>query len=143
MIVLDITEQQKQLFDAVNILIDNQLTKENTTNTRIGLMLTDPVDGQTQVMLSGVQTTCLVSENMLYWVQKGDVVSIQDLYNDGKNLYVVGKMGNEMDEPSLVFANQYDDKIYSGVDGMFDDELNEKITHGMVGEEWKDDNTQS
>ena len=48
-----------------------------------------------------------------------------------------------MDEPSLVFANQYDDKIYSGVDGMFDDELDEKITHGMVGEEWKDDNTQS
>ena len=64
--VLEITEQQKQLFDAVNILIDNQLTKENTTNTRIGLMLTDPVDGQAQVMLSGVQTTCFVSENMLY-----------------------------------------------------------------------------
>ena len=93
--VLEITEQQKQLFDAVNILIDNQLT------------------------------------------------SVQDLYNDGNNLYVIGKMGNEMDEPSLVFANQYDDKIYSGVDGMFDDELDEKITHGMVGEEWKDDNTQS
>lgn len=121
---------QKNFIDAVNKQVDIELSKQTTTKTIVGVIDDEPTDDyKIKVKINDSVYTCNLPYNMRPWIQTGDVVTVQDLYNNKSSLMVVSKIGNTMDTPSLVFVDD-NDKIISGVDGIFDEE--ERINHATI-----------
>ena len=117
-------EMQKILIDSIENVVVANIKKINTTNSTIGIIKEVPLGYDAVVEINEERFECLLPENLHSWIQKGDIVIVQDLYNDGRKLVVTGKVGETQESPSLVFYDEDSEKIISGVDGAFDNDGN-------------------
>lgn len=115
-------EMQKILIDSIENVVQANIKKINTTNSTIGIVKEIPLGYDTVVEINEERFECLMPEHMHSWIQKGDIVIVQDLYNDGRKLVVTGKVGETQESPSLVFYDEEQERIISGVDGAFEGE---------------------
>ena len=63
-------------------------------------------------------------EHLHSWIQKDDIVVIQDLYGDGSKKVVTGKTGSRNTSPSLVFYDDETNMNISGVEVVYDEKGN-------------------
>lgn len=115
---MEVYEIQKQIFDSIQNAVDSRISELNTTNSTVGIVEETPQGFDCKVILNGNSVMCSLPEHLHSWVQKDDVVIVQDLYNNNQNRVVVGKTGQVSKSPSLVFEDS-SGKLASGVDGIF------------------------
>lgn len=126
-------ESQKQVIKAIETIVDSRLSGLVRTTTQFGVVLEDPEGFSVKVKTDKGNLTCILQEDLHTWIQKDDVVIVQDLYGDGRKLTVTGKTGHTRTaDPSLVFYNPETGHNESGVDGVFEDGM--KITYATVDE---------
>ena len=115
---MEVYEIQKQIFDSIQNAVDSRISELNTTNSTVGIVEETPQGFDCKVVLNGNSVMCSLPEHLHSWVQKDDVVIVQDLYNNNQNRVVIGKTGQVLKSPSLVFEDN-SGKLASGVDGIF------------------------
>ena len=124
---------QRSIVKAVDTLIEERLERDNKTRSEIGIVVDEPTGFSASVKILEQIYDCILPEHLHSWIQKNDVVIIQDRMNNGQRV-IVGKTGDYLQEPSLVFHDEEQDILISGRDGIFD--ANEKMgTQGTVDEE--------
>lgn len=124
------TEVQKKIIEAVEKIVDKKVSTTNSVNNKIGVVSMEPNGYDCFVKMDDVEYQCVLPEHLQTWIQKGDIVIVQDLYGNGQKYTVTGKTGSTMQSPSLVFSTA-DGKNISGRDGIFNN--NEKLdTAGTV-----------
>lgn len=121
---------QRQAIDAIGKVVDSKLVDFNHTRSDIGVVTEDPRGFDAKVKIGKDVVSCTVSEHLHSWIQKDDIVTIQDLYGDGQKRLIIGKISQIQDTPSLVFYDPETDKNISGRDGIF--EGDDKINYGTV-----------
>lgn len=121
---------QKQIVDAIEQVVDLKLAKQKTTSSRIGIVKEDPVGFEAKVSIGEDVYDCTLPEHLHTWIQKGDVVIVQDLYADGSRLMITGKTGSTMETPSLVFFEG--EHAISGVDVVIDGNGEKIDTAGTI-----------
>lgn len=114
----------KILVDSVDQIVSARVSSITTTNSIIGVVSENPDGFNCKVKIKMDEVTCIIPEHLHSWIQKDDIVIIQDLYNDGQKRMITGKTGQLQSSPSLVFYDKDEDKNTSGVDGLFDKEDN-------------------
>ena len=114
-------EAQKILIDSIQNIVDASINRINTTNSVLGVVVERPLGYDAIVEMNGERFSCLLPENLHSWIQKNDIVIVQDLYNDGRKLVITGKTGVRQETPSLVFEDEQQGKLISGVDAIFDE----------------------
>lgn len=123
---------QESIIRAISTLVDQRVKAHTTTNSMIGVVVQDPVSFRVDVRINEDVHNCMIAEHLHHWIQKDDVVVVQDLYNDYKKLLITGKTGHTQKKPQLVFGDgRNPDNHISGVDGVFDESGN-KITYAIV-----------
>ena len=110
---------QKKIVDSISVAVESELSNFNTTNSTIGVVKETPANFKVEV--KGEDIDCLLPEHLHSWIEKGDIVIIQDLYNNGQKRIVVGKTGQLSEDPALVFEDGSVGKLMSGVSGIFDE----------------------
>lgn len=104
---------QDSLLEAINIIVSDSIKKTKYTSSSIGkvksVALPDCV-----VSLVNNDITCVLPEHLHDWIQKGDIVIVQDLYNDNTKKAVVGKVGATT-TTAFVMSNEAIGKNVSGV----------------------------
>lgn len=124
---------QKLLIDAIETIVDRKLDNYNSTTSVIGVLVEDPDEFTGKVKIVDDIFTCTIPEYLHTWLQKDDVVIVQDLFNDGRKKTIIGKTGKtRVTDPSLVFYR--DGHNYYGVDGVFNEDTDEKISYATVEE---------
>ena len=123
-------DAQRQAIHAIEKVIDSKMSTFNHTRSEIGVVTEDPRGFDAKVKIGKDIVSCTVSEHLHSWIQKDDIVTIQDLYGDGQKRLIVGKMNQIQNSPSLVFYDPETDKNISGRDGIF--EGDDKINYGTV-----------
>lgn len=116
------TELQEKIIETVETIVDYKIRNFTTPSNTIGVVREEPNGFDCLVKINQDEITCLLPEHLQTWIQKGDVVLIQDLYGDGSRYTVTGKTGSVMESPQLVFTDEETGRNISGVDGIFDDE---------------------
>lgn len=105
---------QDSLLEAIDIMVSDSIKKAKYTSSTIGkvksVKLPDCV-----VTLADNEVTCVLPEHLHNWIQKDDIVIVQDLYNDNSKKTVVGKVGSSR-PVSLVIFDEAVGKDISGVD---------------------------
>lgn len=129
---METSQIQKMLADSISKAVDIKLSSFQTTNSTVGLVLDEPIGFECTVKVGVNEYLCSIPEHLHSWIQKDDVVIIQDLYNDGRKRMIIGKTGQVQKSPSLVFADPETDKNMSGVDGIFDEKGDKLDTCGTV-----------
>ena len=126
-------EMQGKIIETIDSIVKHRINEYATPSNRIGVVIEEP-EGFDCIVKSGIDTiTCLLPEHLQTWIQKNDVVLIQDLYGDGSRYTITGKTGSTMETPQLVFSDQETGKNISGVDGIFDKETGERLnTAGTI-----------
>lgn len=128
-------DAQKKILDAISVVVKAEMEKQTTTNSIIGFVIADPIGFDCTVNVGGQEYACQVPEHLHSWIQKDDIVIIQDLYGDGSKKVVTGKTGSRNASPSLVFYDESVGKNVSGVDVVYDEMGNVKMdTFGTVTE---------
>ncbi|MEX3625173.1 hypothetical protein [Viridibacillus arvi] len=104
---------QDSLLEAIDIMVSDSVKKTKYTSSTIGkvksITLPDCI-----VSLPDNEITCVIPEHLHDWIQKDDIVIVQDLYNDNTKKAVVGKVGSSR-PVSLVM---YDVELGRGVSGV-------------------------
>ena len=119
---------QDSLLEAINIMVTDSIKRTKYTSSSIGkvkqVKLPDCV-----VTLANNEVTCVLPEHLHDWIQKDDIVIVQDLYNDNTKKAVVGKVGSSR-PVSFVMFDESKGKSVSGVDttedpstGKIDDDI--------------------
>lgn len=120
-------EQQKKvihqrIIESVDTLVGRRISEINTTNSTVGVVVENPSKKSVKVQIHDDIFDCMINEHLFHWIQKDDIVIVQDLHNDRKKMNVVGKTGHIYNEPQLVFEDPRAKGNYvSGVDGVFDE----------------------
>lgn len=126
-------EVQKSIVTSIKAVVDAEIGKINTTSSQIGTILEDPSGFDCRVKIGIEEYTCQLPEHLHTWIQKDDIVIVQDLYGNGAKKVVTGKTGSTNKGSSLVFYSEEENKLIGGVDAIFDEEGNEKLnTYGTV-----------
>lgn len=89
---------QKAFVDSVNTLIDKKIKSNNTTTSKIGIVQGIPSGFSVDVKVGENSYLCSIPEHLHTWIFEGDVVTIQDLYNNGQNRVIVSKQGSIYDD---------------------------------------------
>ena len=89
---------QKAFVDSVNTLIDKKIKSNNTTTSKIGIVQGVPSGFSVDVKVGENSYLCSIPEHLHTWIFEGDVVTIQDLYNNGQNRVIVSKQGSIYDD---------------------------------------------
>lgn len=126
-------EIQNNILKAVDKMVEMRLKKSKKTTSKIGLVLEEPEGYKVRVSINGNTYSCHLPEHLHTWIQKDDIVIIQDLYDNGKQKMVTGKTGERHESPSLVFYDEETGRNISGRDGVFD-EKGRLDTYGTIGE---------
>lgn len=121
---------QKKMVDTIVSIVDAKLNRNTTTNSRFGYVVNDPEGFSAIVSINGEEYQCTLPEHLHTWVQKDDVVIIQDLFGNGSKLVITGKTGSRMETPQLVFFDE--DKAVSGVDVLIDEKGNKVNSAGTI-----------
>ncbi|MBS4462280.1 hypothetical protein JXA27_06875 [Aerococcaceae bacterium zg-B36] len=132
---MDANQAQEKLIQAIDVVVKSRLNNYQTTNSMIGVLTEDPVGFDCKVRINNEIIECSVPEHLHSWVQKDDIVIVQDLYNDGRKKLITGKTGQLQAHPSIVFEDPNKKKLISGRDGIFETSNDEKITYGAAIEE--------
>lgn len=128
-------DMQKNIISAIQEITRAEIGKKSTTSSKIGYVVDDPSGFDCKVSIGGQVVSCQLPEHLHSWVQKDDVVIIQDLYGDGSRKVVTGKTGSRNTEPSLVFHDEESGRNISGVDVVHDESGIGKLdTYGTVEE---------
>lgn len=120
-------EQQKKvihqrIIESVDTLVGRRISEINTTNSTVGVVVENPSKQSVKVQIHDDIFDCMINEHLFHWIQKDDIVIVQDLHNDRKKMNVVGKTGHISNDPQLVFEDPRAQGNYiSGVDGVFDE----------------------
>lgn len=124
---------QDKIIETIESIVNHRINEYSTPQNKIGVVVEEPDGFDCDVKIGLEVTTCLLPEHLQTWIQKGDVVLIQDLYGDGVRFTITGKTGSTMETPQLVFSDQESNKNISGVDGIFNEETGERLnTAGTV-----------
>lgn len=91
-------DAQKAFVDSVNTLIDKKIKSNNTTTSKIGVVQGVPSGFSVDVKVGENSYLCSIPEHLHTWIFEGDVVTIQDLYNNGQNRVIVSKQGSIYDD---------------------------------------------
>ena len=91
-------DAQKAFVDSVNTLIDKKIKSNNTTTSKIGIVQGVPSGFSVDVKVGENSYLCSIPEHLHTWIFEGDVVTIQDLYNNGQNRVIVSKQGSIYDD---------------------------------------------
>lgn len=91
-------DAQKAFVDSVNTLIDKKIKSNNTTTSKIGVVQGIPSGFSVDVKVGENSYLCSIPEHLHTWIFEGDVVTIQDLYNNGQNRVIVSKQGSIYDD---------------------------------------------
>lgn len=121
----EIEKAQQGIINSINTVVDRRLREMNTTSSMIGVVVEDPIGFEVRVRINQDIHKCIIGEHLHHWIQKDDVVVVQDLYNDKKKLTVIEKTGHLTLDPQLVFEDPRAKGNYvSGVDKVYDDDGN-------------------
>lgn len=112
---------QKGIIEAIKTVVESELGSSTTTSSKIGYVVENPSGYDCIVAIGGQNYSCQIPEHLHSWVQKDDVVIIQDLYGDGVKRVVTGKTGSRNSAPSLVFYDEEKERNVSGVDIIVDE----------------------
>lgn len=122
---------QDSLLDAIDIMVSDSIKKTKYTSSSIGkvksIALPDCV-----VSLVDNDVTCVLPEHLHDWIQKDDIVIIQDLYNDNMKKAVVGKVGSSR-STSFVMYNEAIGKSVSGV-VLTEDPITQQVNDDVIFE---------
>lgn len=111
----------------------SEVKNSKTTSSKIGYVVEDPSGFDCTVHIDGQDVSCTLTEHLHSWIQKDDVVIVQDLYGDGRNRIVTGKTGSRNTAPSIVFHDEGTGKNISGVDVIHDENgIGKMDTYGIV-----------
>lgn len=109
---------QKSILETIDILVADSIKKASYTSSAIGkvklVMLPECI-----VVLPDNEITCILPEHLHDWIQKDDIVIVQDLYNDNSKKAVVGKVGSSR-PTSFVMYDEAIGRSVSGVDATED-----------------------
>src|SRR5699024_11574516 len=98
------SDAKKAFVDSVNTLIDKKIKSNNTTTSKIGIVQGVPSGFSVDVKVGENSYLCSIPEHLHTWIFEGDVVTIQDLYNNGQNSVIVSKQDSIYDdEVKLLF----------------------------------------
>ena len=115
-------EMQNKLIDAMSGIVDYKISMLDLVNNKIGYVKYEPVGYQCIVQINKDEVECLLTEHLQTWIQKNDIVLVQDIYGTGDRMVVIGKTGSMMKTPSLVFYDEKIKKNIGGRDGVFQGE---------------------
>ncbi|WP_186318589.1 hypothetical protein [Bacillus pumilus] len=114
---------QDSLVEAINILIKEGLDTTKYTSSNIGLVKS--VKGFGCVAeVQGNDVDCVLMEHLHDWIQKDDIVIVQDLYNDNQKKAVIGKIGTSRPD-SFTILDTDKGKSVSGVEQLYDESTGE------------------
>lgn len=83
---------QRSLIEAIEILVDQTIKNTQYTSSHIGLV--KEVNGfDCVVEIFGSETTCKLAEHLHTLIKVGDMVLVQDLYNNNVKKFIVSKIG--------------------------------------------------
>ena len=126
-------ELQGKIIETIETIVDHRMKNGSTPVNRTGVVVKEPKGFDCHVQIGLDVVVCLLPEHLQTWIQKDDVVLVQDLYGDGSRFTVSGKTGSTLTSPQLVFADQDTNKNISGVDGIFNDQTGERLdTSGTI-----------
>lgn len=131
---MDTEGVQQAIVESIEQIVDSKLSSQSTTTSIIGVIMEEPKGFDVVVKINNEEHDATLPEHLHTWVQKDDVVILNDLYGDGRLLMVSGKTGSIQKSPSLVFYDKDQDRNISGRDGIFDEQgekLNVTATVGM------------
>lgn len=114
-------EAQKLILDAINEVVNYKVAGIQATSSTFGLVVDMPVGYEANVQIMGQNYECQLPEHLHSWIQKGDIVIVQDMLNDGQKRIITGKVGSKQESPSLVFEDTKSGRLVSGVEGIFDE----------------------
>lgn len=123
---------QVQVVNAIEKVVDIKLNGLSTTNSTIGYLVNEPRGFDCTVSISGEEYECMLPEHLHTWIQKDDIVIVQDLYGDGRKKVITGKTGSRQQVPPLVFYDDAKERNISGRDGIFDESGNKLDGVGTV-----------
>lgn len=118
---------QDSLLEAIEIMVTDSIQRTKYTSSAIGKVKSVHLP-ECIVSLPDNDVTCLLPEHLHDWVQKDDVVIIQDLYNDNTKKAVVGKVGSSR-PVSFVMFDEEKKRNVSGVD------VTEDSVTGLIDED--------
>lgn len=123
-------DKQTLLLDTINEIVEHKISFATGTQTVVGVVISDPSGYECKVKIGMDELSCTLPEHLHTWIQKDDVVTVQDFRGDGMSLMVTGKTGSIHKSPSIVFNDEKTNKLVSGVDGAFegDDKLDGHLT---------------
>lgn len=101
---------QNSLLEAIDIMVSDSIQRTKYTSSVIGKVKAVNLPDCT-VVLPDNEITCVLPEHLHDWIQKDDIVIVQDLYNDNTKKAVVGKVGSTRPVSFVM----YDEKIGRGV----------------------------
>lgn len=85
-------EMQKSIIDAIGIIVDETIKGTEYTSSHIGLV--KEIKGfDCEVEIFGSNTTCKMAEHLHTLIKVGDIVLVQDLYNNNVSKFIVSKIG--------------------------------------------------
>ena len=123
---------QKSVIKAIETVVDAKLGESSTTNSTMGVVVEDPKGFACKVDMNGQIFTCSLPEHLHTWIQKDDIVIIQDLYNNGVKRVVTGKTGSTRPSPSIVFHDEESGGLIGGVDYIEDENGNKMDSYGTI-----------
>lgn len=130
---MDKQELQGKIIETIETVVNYKIRNVSYPSNAVGVVKEEPEGFDCLVKINQDELTCLLPEHLQTWIQKGDVVLVQDLYGDGSRYTVTGKTGTTLGAPSLVFTDEETGKNISGVDGIFDTTTGERLnTTGVI-----------
>ncbi|MCC3687534.1 hypothetical protein [Bacillus cereus] len=83
---------QESLIEAIQIMVDEAVKNTSYTSSHIGVVR--QVNGfACMVEIYGSETECKLMEHLQSIIKVGDIVVVQDLYNDNNKKFVQSKIG--------------------------------------------------
>lgn len=83
---------QKSLIEAIGIIVDETIKNTQYTSSQIGLVKS--IKGfDCVVEILGSDIECKLAEHLQSFIKVGDIVVVQDLYNDRVKKFIVSKIG--------------------------------------------------
>lgn len=125
-------DSQVKIIEAIGKVVDSKLDTLSTTNSTIGFVVDEPQGFDCTVSINDHNFEAILPEHLHTWIQKDDIVIVQDLYGDGRKKVITGKTGSRQQVPTLVFYDDEKGRNVSGRDGIFDGSGNKLDGIGTV-----------
>lgn len=85
------TNYEQSIIQAIETIVQQMINDTSYTSSSIGVV-TEIAGLDCKVKIFDKDEKCLLLEHMVGQVNVGDVVVVQDLYNDGKSKFIQSKL---------------------------------------------------